>query len=419
MERKNSGERKELARRWMYQLSNSLVQTHEVLLDRPVRALLGPRVATFCTGLYTSRDLGKTLGLGEELALELGAESCRISRSYGDIVFEIPFPRGLRNSLGVESIEQKGDMWLSLGLSTHLQRVSCNICSPSVAPILVAGRTGAGKTEALKLMLWELATNNSPEDIRFVVYDPKYKFEAFANSTHLALPILRNKDDLHLGMVWLLQELNRRMEHNYSSPVILLLIDELLEIVSYDEEAIDAGLGRLASIGRELKMLQVVATQRPDTKSLGVVGSANIGFRLVGRVSNTTEATMATGIGGTGAHLLGNRGDMLAVQGSDVHRLQTALLTPDKLDSLGKGELNISLDRYDPGELYSLAGLDSIELKPEFTPEEVAIGLTDIGILKLRERLHMGQNRATRLREFSKGIIEELGKLGREIVEVK
>ena len=157
-----------------------------------------------------------------------------------------------------------------------------------------------------------------------------------------------------------------------------------------------------------------MATQRPDRANLDKLGAANIGLRLVGTVADTVEAKVATGLAATGAHLLNGKGDMLACLAGKVNRLQTAMVEPRQLERLPTGEI----EQCYPYQLDDLRRTMSSEIctgiSMPFTPREMALALTDIGIMKLKERLRMGQEKATILRNYALEVMAESVRLREE-----
>jgi len=407
-------DRRSLANSWARTLVNSLVYDYEVPVQFPIQAIPSPRLMTFAIRLRNARKLPDLLRLGEQMALILSAKSCRVFRDYGSVIFEVPLPGQLCKDLSYSSLNVKGGLWLTLGLTSRMTPVHCRLNSPNVAPILVAGRTGAGKTEAIRLMLWELIHNNTPDKLKMVVYDPKGKFSALGNSAHLVMPLLRSTQDAVSGVAWLMGELTQRMSNDQYPCNIVFIIDELLEYMGIDS-MLGKALGRLASLGREAHMYTVMATQRPDRNHIDRIGLANSGFRLVGATADTTEAYVATGLPQTGADRLSGRGDMLGVLAGAAHRIQVAYVPDTQFDDIPRGEL--SEISYTMGDLKRLLSGDIDTFDFPFTTKEMAMALTDIGIQKLKAVLHMGQDRATRLRNYATGVLVELDELGYTVIQ--
>jgi len=403
METRSSSSRKQIAHRWGNMLGRELTQTYEIGVHTPIRFVLAPRLVVYIVRLQDTRSLDKVLKLGEKLAMLMGAESCRVSRRRGDITFEVSLPKNEWRYINYSHIKEqvKSGMWLTLGVSTTGMPVYCKVTSPRIAPILVAGRTGAGKTEVIKLAIHELLEHNSPDKLKMVVYDPKYKLEQFHRAPHMLMPPLVDTQDTLDGLAWLMYQMNGRMASRDFPYRIVMVVDELLKMMSIDEKAIGATLGELASVGRECGIHMILATQRPDRKHMGAIGKANIGFRLVGETSNTTEATLAAGIGGSGANLLQGRGDFIAALDDSLVRLQAAMI-----DNVVPYTGDLPLMPKSVGSL-----VDALSSESQYTPQQVAAGMT-MGIMKLKSHLSIGQDRATRIRQYAVDIVEELGELG-------
>jgi len=394
-----------------------VIQSKDIPLQRKgmypcVKAIPAPRVLTILVKLQNSSDLSKLCGMQEDLALDMGIKNCRITRSYGNVVIEIPFPADLCTILPAKSLKRKDGLWLTLGKTSQMQPIQVKLDGPEIAPIIVTGRTGAGKTEALKLMLWELALQNIPQDLGIVVFDPKNKFQAVSHLPHLRCPILRTDEDGMRAVCWLAEELDRRMRHEYSTPKIVVFVDELINLLQMDNSGIiSEKIGSIARLGREMGIHLIIATQRPSRKYLDAVVAANIGLRLVGHTPDTTEATTAAGRGGSNAHKLTGRGDVVAILGASMKRIQIAMVDDTDLENLPRAEAPTPLLGYN---------LDVEEDSPRripFTPRELAVALTDAGIIKLREQLHIGQPRATELRhDWAEPILEELGRSGYRVI---
>ena len=424
--------RKELAGKWgnalAYMLASSdndvplsMVYQHHLGRAVPrIRAIGSSRLITFAFHLQRPSDLRKVMKLGEEMAVHIGASNCRIIRHYSEVLVEVPLPKSLWSILPAEGLERKGGVWLTLGKTALMSPVHCKLDGHNIAPILVAGRTGAGKTEVLRLVIWELATQNEPEDLKMILMDPKRRrFAPFERLPHLAMPIISTVQDGVRAVGWLLSVLNERLESGVTHPRYVFVVDELIELMR--EGIVGDALGRIAQLGRECGIHMILSTQRPDRKYIDKLAAANLGLRLVGLVGDTTEATIAAGRGGTKAHLLCGGGDMLGiVADADPIRIQIALVSEKslaKLPVMDGPPLAIALNDVNLAAMVSSNTASRPGPPPlPFTAREVAVGLMGKGIVKLRQELAMGQPRATRLRERCVGILDELGESGYNVV---
>jgi len=380
-----------------------------------IRAIPSSRVLTFAVALADPADLKAFLGLSEQLALFLGVPQCRMQRHLGRVMIEVPLPKGLWANVDANRLEGGEGMRVALGITTLQTPVFITVDADSIAPILLAGRTGSGKTEAMRTIMWRLALQNASDKLKFVIYDPKRKFQALQRLSHLQLPLLRSPGDGIVGIAWLTQELHKRASGDSpTSPQIVCFIDELIDLMQHNEDGTKEYLGTLARMGRELGIMLVVGTQRPSRKYMDTLTAANVGLRLVGKVPDTSEATVATGIGGSGAHLLLGGGDMLAI-GNEVHRLQIGIVSMRHFASLPQTEEPPSMPEAPGGVSPLMTRLGA----PAFTVEQYATALTDKGIMALKDALNVGQPKATRLRKWAQPILARLHEIGYNVEEAK
>ena len=407
--------RRQLADAWARSVTYSLENDNEIPIQRVkgVKVIGSPRLLTFVISLKSPKDLSATLKLEEEMALRMGAVSCRISRQCGEVVIEAPLPKSLWNTLNAKSLTLGKGLWMSLGKTSRGTPVRCKLDTPCIAPVLVAGRTGSGKTETLRLMIWQLALQNDPEDLKFILFDPKRsRFAAFSRLPHLAMPVLHSSRQSFSALRWLMVEMNRRLKSGETHPNIIFIVDELIEMLRVDESIAGGSLGRLAQLGRERGIHLILATQRPDRRYMDRLSAANLGLRLVGQVADPTEANVACGVGGSGAHKLCGAGDFLGVVSGSIQRIAIALVSDEDLRKLPSMEEPPKMPHI--GEV-DLAGMIDEQCKngSVFTPAEYAASLSGVGISKLKQMLRIGQPRATRLRQsWALPVLSELEKLG-------
>ncbi|MFD0417424.1 FtsK/SpoIIIE domain-containing protein [Streptomyces sp. NPDC127108] len=178
---------------------------------------------------------------------------------------------------------------------------------------LVAGTTGAGKSELLQTIIASLALANRPDALNFVLIDYKGG-SAFQDCAQLPHTVGMVSDlDAHLterALASLAAELKRREEilfdtgtkdlEDYNDtrkirpelepmPRLVLIIDEFASLVAELPDFI-AGLVDIARRGRSLGVHLILATQRPA----GVVSAdirANTNLRIALRVTDGGESS--------------------------------------------------------------------------------------------------------------------------------
>lgn len=176
---------------------------------------------------------------------------------------------------------------------------------------LVAGTTGAGKSELLQTIIASLAVGNRPDEMTFVLVDYKGG-AAFKDCNHLPHTVGMVTDlDGHLttrALASLAAELHRR-EHQLKGanakdieeylermapgddpmPRLLIVIDEFAAMVTELPDFV-TGIVDIARRGRSLGVHLILATQRPA----GVVTNdikANTNLRIALRVTDAGDST--------------------------------------------------------------------------------------------------------------------------------
>lgn len=352
---------------------------------RLVEAVRASRTLTYALRLSRTSDLKKVIGgrMEEAIALALGVEGVRIARRLGQVCLQIELPPDFHRPLLVRSLRRKSHLWLTLGKTTLGEQVHINLGGSRYAHALVAATTGAGKTETMKLALWEMAMQNRPDEARFLLIDGKGggDWHGFRHLPHLFHAIVDNPRDALGALAWAVAEADRRKENGRREPALLLFVDEIAELLAQtggQEGAAAQALQRLTQIGRSLNIHCILATQHPTAAVLGgSISKANLPLRLVGRVLNSHASYLASGQKQLGAERLYGEGDFLAVAGSASHRLQVALVDERYMARLPRNggrqeEIDLTLD------LERVLGVADVEdgdagLKPEW----VAWALTD------------------------------------------
>jgi S-DNA-T family DNA segregation ATPase FtsK/SpoIIIE len=173
---------------------------------------------------------------------------------------------------------------------------------------LVAGTTGAGKSELLQTLIAALAASHPPDRIAFLLVDYKggaaFKdcvglphsvgmvTDLDEHQVHRALISLnaelkRREHVLQASATRDLQELERRDPQN-APPSLVIVIDEFATLAKEVPQFVD-GVVDVAQRGRSLGVHLVLATQRPGTAVTENI-RANTSLRLALRVAGTAES---------------------------------------------------------------------------------------------------------------------------------
>ncbi len=416
---KETQDLQKLSAMWAQSLYHVLYQEGKIPF-RVSRRIRGPQTLTYRLMLFQTKDLSKVLGMGERVGLALGTDTPRLARNGRYVDVEVPLASRYRVVLPVSALRRMGRAWVTLGQKPEGQAVSINLAGTFAPHWLVAAQTGAGKTVALKLALYQLAEQNPQERLNLLVVDGKggMNYQAFANEAHLTHPLIVDPSEATRALAWTLAELDARKRDGRKSPRLVLVVDEIAEVLDLAGDKAGEAIRRVSALGRELGINVLAATQHPTSKVLGgSLAKANMGLRLVGRVADANASYLCTGQKGAGAELLRGAGDFLVVAGGNAHRLQVGLVTDDQIAGLPKVDETPRL----PLEDLDLDRALSIGPEPQDDDQNVALDAeavayalaTGCGCPTLRERYGpMGTKRARRIRDFAKALRDALTKLG-------
>ena len=222
--------------------------------------------------------------------------------------------------------------------------------------LLIAGTTGSGKSVCITSIITCLICNNSPDDLRIVMIDPK-KVELIRFN---GLPHLLGKVEVELDRIlgtlrWMTREMDRRYrkmeklgakdldDYNVKIkrrrgekqlPRIVVVVDELADLMMMAQNETEQTLVRLAQMARATGIHLVVATQRPSTDILTGVIKANFPTRISFAVASATDSRVI--LDTNGAESLLGQGDMLFLgsEAAGTVRIQGVKTTDTEVDSV-------------------------------------------------------------------------------------
>ena len=316
-----------------------------------------PRLVRFHLATPLGTKVRQVSGLAEEIALSLGASTCRIYRHEGQVEVEVPRPEGQTVHLlplcrrliegaraergGRQDTQGANSGWVMppvtavLGLDQEGAPLLLRLPSPNVAHVLIAGTTGSGKTALARTMVASLALLNPQRSLQMVLIDPKGRgLSPFAGLPHLLTPVVSEVDEAIAMLRRLVAEMERRDAEGRSEPRLVVVMDELADLLLVGGREMEDVLTRLTQRGRQAGIHLVVSTQKPTAALMGGLMKSNFPARLVGSVASAEDARIATGLAATGAERLLGQGDFLVVVKGQVTRLQAAYLDDREVPGL-------------------------------------------------------------------------------------
>lgn len=296
--------------------------------------IVTPRMVQYHLKTPIGVKVSKVAALAEELALALGCREVRIYRAEGKILVEIPRrkPAPVRLLPLCEAMEPPTPGTALLGVEGGGAPLLLRLPSPDVVHVLIAGTTGSGKTALARTLLASLAYFHGPEAVCFLLIDPKGRgFGPLAALPHVLGGVVDTPAAGAARLAQVVQEMERRDRAGEHSPLLMVAIDELADLLQTGGRTLEELITRLAQRGRQAGIHLVACTQKPTAALIGGAMKANFPVRLVGAVASRDEARYATGLRDSGAEKLGGKGDFLLVAKGEAVRFQAAWLGPDDL----------------------------------------------------------------------------------------
>jgi S-DNA-T family DNA segregation ATPase FtsK/SpoIIIE len=306
----------------------------------------GPVVTTFEFKPDPGVKYSRITSLVDDLCLALKAESVRIDRIPGKSTVGIEVPNSHREMIRLREVleskkfhESKSKLTLALGKTIDGANYVADLTK--MPHLLIAGATGAGKSVALNTILTSLLYKATPEEVKFILIDPKrLELGLYSDIPHLLSPIVTDPKRASYALKWAVAEMENRYKllasfgvrniEQYNAevdaiskrgsdsnddeeakplPYIVVIIDELADLMMVSARDVEESITRLAQMARAVGIHLVLATQRPSVDVITGLIKANFPSRISFRVSSKVDSR--TIIDTNGAEQLLGQGDML------------------------------------------------------------------------------------------------------------
>jgi DNA segregation ATPase FtsK/SpoIIIE, S-DNA-T family len=402
---------------------------------------IGPTVLQYTLQPAEDVKLTKITALKNDLALALAAKSIRIEAPIpGKSLVGIEVPNEKRMIVHLrellESEEYKSlNSKLRLVVGRDVSGAPVIDDLASMPHLLIAGATGSGKSVGMNTFLLSLLYQNSPQDLRLIMIDPKrVELTSYNGIPHLLTPVITDSDKAHSSLKWAVAEMNRRYkefaekghrnieEYNSAEPKkmhkIVIVIDELADLMMQaSRKETEALICRIAQMARAVGMHLIIATQRPSVDVITGVIKANITTRIAFTV--TAGVDSRTVIDTVGAEDLLGMGDMLYLPGNRSRpiRVQGVYVSSKEIERVtNRVKLTIEPD-YDESITTTAVdqGTDMVGsgdgMEQDNLCSEAIVVIKDTGKASaslLQRRLSVGYARAARILD----ILEEQGMIG-------
>jgi len=342
----------------------------------------------------------KILNLDKNIALGLKAAAVRILAPVpgkGTVGIEVPnrnpVPVCMREIIESKAwAKSKAEIPVVLGKDVTGKPIVEDLTK--MPHMLIAGSTGSGKTVCINSIIASLLYHSSPDDLRFIMVDPKVvEMQVYNALPHMLIPVVTDPKKVPGALKYLINEMERRYQifakvgvrniAGFNAKIvkdkierakaaeqeleldaemsaeervaaaglevprdeeleipdkkmhyIVCIIDELADLMMVAPQDIETGVARIAQLARAAGIHLILATQRPSVNVITGVIKANLPTRISFKVASKIDSR--TILDGGGAEALIGKGDMLFIPPgtSNMVRAQGAFVSDDEINSI-------------------------------------------------------------------------------------
>ena len=404
----------------------------------------GPSVTRYEFTLEQGVKLSKITNLSDDIALALGASGVRVAPVPNKIsVVGIEVPNRTVTAVRIRDVIESREFTrhpssvaFAVGKDIGGNNIVGNIAK--LPHVLIAGTTGSGKSVCTNSLIVSLLYKSTPEEVRFIMVDPKMvELAPYNGIPHLLIPVVTDPKKAAGALQWAVYEMMKRYklfsengvkdlagfnalagrsQELKKMPTVVVVIDELADLMLVAAKEVEESICRVAQMGRAAGMHLVIATQRPSSDVITGLMKANIPSRIAFAVASSLESRII--LDTTGAEKLVGKGDMLyaPLGAGKPTRVQGCFITPEEIERVvdyvkQSGEAEYSQDVMDKieqavKEKEKGGGKSAGAPEPagESPDDELLTAAVDVvletgqaSVSMLQRRLKLGYARAARL----------------------
>ncbi|TGL37687.1 DNA translocase FtsK [Leptospira perdikensis] len=394
----------------------------------------GPIITRYEITIPNGIKLNRIVSLSDEIRAYLEVKNIRIVAPIpGKASIGIEVPNRIREDVFLSEIlkdtilqNKAKDLSICIGKDISGKLVMIDIAK--LPHLLVAGTTGSGKSVSINAMITSLICTRSPEEVRFIMIDPKMvEMTLYEGIPHLLMPVITDPKKATKALSWAIQEMESRYQmisqlksRDFKSfnekvdeyahakgfqklPYIVIFIDELADLMMVSGKDLEEQIQRISQKARAVGIHLVMATQRPSVDVITGVIKANCPARVAFQVAQKTDSR--TILDTSGAETLLGKGDFLyrSPTSSDLMRIQAPFIEEKEIESIVEEAKKQGAPAYvemnwDDETSVEMASDEDEELFDEAW--NIVVTEKKASASYLQRRMRIGYNKAARLMEL-------------------
>ncbi|MFO0796918.1 MAG: DNA translocase FtsK [Gemmataceae bacterium] len=412
----------------------------------------GPVITQYEIALETGLRLNKVTNLADDLALNLRVQSVRVVAPLpGRNTVGIEVPNEIRQTVCLKEVVgalaatpkvAKFRLPIFLGKDVEGRALAYDLAT--MPHLLIAGRTGTGKSVCLNTIILSLLLSKRPDECRMILIDPKkVELSDYAKIPHLMTPVVKDPKKAEAILAWAVDKMEERYEWLHrarvrniasynelpfeeivrrinpdsederraiprSMPYIMILIDEVGDLMMQMKKEIEGSIILLAQKSRAAGIHLILATQKPTVDVITGLIKSNLPARICFQVTNRSDSAVV--LDEKGAEKLLGKGDMLHLQNGTLIRAQCAYASDPEIervvDAVATDTPNydselLNLKTRDQAEGGAVTGEKLRERDPQYEQAVEIVIREQRGSTSLLQRaLGIGYGKASRLIDF-------------------
>ena len=336
----------------------------------------GPVIAQFEVELEAGLRLSKITSLADDVAIALRVPSVRIVAPIpGKNTVGIEVPNVQRQLVRMREVMEEANgkaakMRIPLYLGKDVAGVPMVADLTSLPHLLIAGRTGTGKSVCLNTIIVSMLLTRRPDEVRMLLIDPKMvELSPYRKIPHLMHPVVTDMRKAEAILAWAVEKMEERYQllaragvrhisvYNQlgeeelmeriqpendeqrqmiptQMPYIVVVADEMADMMMTAAKEVEGHIIRLAQKSRAVGIHLVLATQKPTVDVITGLIKSNLPARISFQVSSRTDSRVV--LDEMGADKLLGNGDMLFLWPgtSTLIRGQGTYLSDDEINKV-------------------------------------------------------------------------------------